>query len=231
MRLYHHPMSSNARRAVMTAIHLDAKVDLEIVDLAQGAQRRPDFLSKNPNGKVPVLDDDGFLLWESHAIMQYLADKTPGQTVYPTEIRARADVNRWLFWSAHHWTPAISVLGWENFVKAMIGQGDPDPVAVERGEGLVTANARVLDEHLRGKKWIAQDRVTLADLAIATPLMVIAQAKLPVNGFANVMTWFRRVEGLDAWKKTCLPPQSKAGVSSGRQATPGAARGPVARVE
>jgi glutathione S-transferase len=204
MRLYHHPMSSNARRAVMTAVHLGAPVDLVVVDLAKGEQRKPDFLKKNPNGRVPVLEDDGFVLWESHAIMQYLAEKTPGQSLYPGELRARADVNRWLFWSAHHFTPAVSVLGWENLVKPMIGAGDPDPAAVKRGEGLVTENARVLDEHLAKRPWITQDRLTLADLAIAAPLMVIRQAKLPVNDFANLMVWFRRVESLDAWKKTCL---------------------------
>src|SRR5580698_2908951 len=99
MKLFHHPMSANARRAVMTALHLRAPVDLVFVDLAKGAQREPQFLRRNPNGKVPVLEDDGFLLWESHAIMQYLAEKTPGQTLYPEGHRDRADVNRWLFWS------------------------------------------------------------------------------------------------------------------------------------
>jgi glutathione S-transferase len=172
----------------MTAMHLGAKVDLVVVDLAKGEQRAPSFLLKNPNGKVPVLDDDGFVLWESHAIMQYLADKTPGQTVYPAEIRARADVNRWLFWSAYHFTPSVSIL----------------PAAVRRGEQLVTDNARILDDHLVGKKWITEERVTLADIAIATPLMVIEKAKLPVNGFANVMKWLRRVEGLEAWRRTGL---------------------------
>jgi glutathione S-transferase len=89
MRLYHHPMSSNARRAVMTAVHLGTKLELVLVDLAKSEQRKPDFLALNPNGRVPVLDDDGFILTESHAIMQYLADGTPGQTVYP-EDAARA---------------------------------------------------------------------------------------------------------------------------------------------
>ncbi len=101
MRLYHHPMSSNARRAVMTVLHLGVDVDLVLVDLAKGEQRRPEYLRLNPNGKVPVLEDQGFVLSESHAIMQYLADRTLGQTLYPEAIQARADVNRWLFWSAH----------------------------------------------------------------------------------------------------------------------------------
>ncbi len=211
MRLYHHPMSANARRAVMTAVQLGTDVDLVVVDLAKGEQRAPEYLKKNPNGKVPLLDDDGFLLWESHAIMQYLADKTPGQTLYPTEVRPRADVNRWLFWSAHHFMPSISILNWENFVKPLLGQGAADPAMVARGELLVKENAAVLDAHLAGKKWVAQDRLTLADLALASPLLSIAPAKLPVNGFAHLMTWFRRVEELPAWKQTSVPRQSSRG--------------------
>src|SRR5690349_7727593 len=127
MRLYHNPFSANARRAVMTALELGTKLELVTVDLAKGEQRKPEFLRMNPNGRVPVLDDDGFFLTESHAIMIHLAEKTPGQTVYPTELRARADVNRWLFWSAHHFMPAVSILNWERFVKGLLKLGEPDP--------------------------------------------------------------------------------------------------------
>jgi glutathione S-transferase len=202
MRLYHHPMSLNARRAVMTAVHLDAPVELVFVDLSKGEQRKPEFLQKNLNGRVPVLEDGDFMLSESHAIMQYLADKTSGQSLYPKELRPRADVNRWLFWSAHHFTPAVSVLNWENHIKPMIGAGDPDLGAIQRGQALVAETARVLDAHLAGRKWIVGEKLSLADVALATPLMVIRQAKLPVNDFANLMVWFRRVESLDAWKST-----------------------------
>lgn len=202
MRLYHHPMSLNARRAVMTALHLGVEVDLVVVDLARGEQRRPDFLRLNPAGKVPVLEDDGFALSESHAIMAYLADKTPGQTVYPQALQARADVNRWLFWSAHHLTPSVGILNWENFVKGLIGQGGPDPALVKWGEAMVSEHARVLDAHLAGKTWIAGDRLTLADLAIAAPFMSIKEAKLPVSDHRHLLAWFGRVQELDAWKKT-----------------------------
>jgi len=211
MRLYHHPLSFNARRAVMAALHLGAKVDLVVVDLAKGAQRAPEYLKMNPNGRVPVLDDDGFFLTESCAIMQYLADKTPGQTVYPQDLRARADVNRWLFWCAHHFAPAISILNWERVVKPMIGAGPIDPAMVERGEAQVKQVAEVLDEHLAaeskrggGPTWIAQGRLTLADLAIASPLMSIGPAKLPVSGLARLLSWFEQVQELDAWKRTSL---------------------------
>ena len=204
MRFYHNAFSSNSRRALMTALHLDVKLDIEVVNLQKGEQRSPDMLRMNPNGKVPVLEDDGFLLWESHAIMQYLADRTPGQTVYPVELRARADVNRWLFWSANHWSPSVSILNWENFVKGLIGDGAPDPAQVKRGEAQVTDCATLLDAHLAGKTWVAQEKLTLADLALAATLMTVVPAKLPVSGYPNLLAWFGRVQELDAWKKTSL---------------------------
>lgn len=202
MRLFHSPFSSNARRAVMTALALGSPVELSLVQLQKGEQRAPNYLAMNPNGKVPVLDDDGFFLTESHAIMMYLADKTPGQTLYPTELRARADVNRWLFWSAHHFQPSISILNWEHVVKSLLGQGPADPARVAQGELQVRECVRVLNAHLAGKTWVSGDTVTLADYALASPLMSIASAKLPVEDAPHLLAWFERVKGLDAWKKT-----------------------------
>ena len=80
MRLYQHPMSANSRAATLAALQLKAPVELVFVDLAKGEQRLPAYLKLNPNHRVPVLEDGDFHLWESRAIMQYLADKTPGQT-------------------------------------------------------------------------------------------------------------------------------------------------------
>ncbi len=208
MRLYYHPLSSNSRRVVMTAIHLVVKLEMIVVDLLKGEHRKLEYLRLNPNGKVPLLDDDGFHLWESHAIMQYLADRSPGQSIYPQEVRARADVNRWLFWSAYHFTPAVGLISRERLSKRMVGGGSdvPDPVEIERGEALLTAAAQVLDTQLAAKQWIAQDKLTLADLAIAAPLMHTAAAQLPVMGYANLQAWFARVQSLDAWKKSAATP-------------------------
>jgi glutathione S-transferase len=202
MRLYHHPMSTNARRAVITALELDVAVDLVLIDLAMGAQRAPTFRRLNPNAKVPVLDDDGFVLWESHAIMTYLADRTPGQTLYPADVRARADVNRWLFWNSHHFAPAVSILAWERVIKPMIGQGPATPARVAEGEALVGELGALLDAHLAGRQFVAQDRLTLADIALATPFAFLGPAKLPVADRPNLLAWFGRMQQRDAWRKT-----------------------------
>jgi glutathione S-transferase len=203
MRLYYHPLSSNSRRVVMTAFHLKANIELVVVDLLRGEHKAAEYLQLNPNGKVPLLEDGEFHLWESHAIMQYLADESTEQTLYPPDIRARADVNRWLFWSAYHFTPAVGFISRERVTKRMVGgYGDPDLVEIQRGEALLSAAAQVLDDHLVGKQWVTQDRLTLADLAIASPLMHTAAAQLPVAGYENIRMWFERVRSLDAWKNS-----------------------------
>jgi glutathione S-transferase len=203
MRLYYHPLSSNSRRVLLAATHMELQLDLVLVDLLKGEHKTPDYLQLNPNGKVPLLDDGGFHLWESHAIMQYLADKTPGQCLYPKEIQARADVNRWLFWSAYHFTPAVGMISRERVSKKMVGGlSGPDEAEIKRGEALLITAAQMLDTHLAGKQWIAQDKLTLADLAIASPLMHTVSAALPITGYDNLQQWFSGVQALDAWK--CL---------------------------
>jgi glutathione S-transferase len=202
MRLYQHPMSANARAATMAALQLEAPVELVYVDLQRQEQMQPAFLQINPNHRVPVLEDDGFYLWESRAIMQYLAEKTPGQSLYPADIRARADVNRWLFWSGQHFAPAIGIFFWENLVKPMIGRGAPDPVELQRGAGLFNEFAAVLDGHLADRKWISGSSLTLADLSIAAAYGCAAPGKAPVAWYANIQKWFGRMQTLDVWRRT-----------------------------
>jgi glutathione S-transferase len=203
MNLYQHPFSSCSRRAVLAVLELGlaSKVELVTIDLAKGAQRAPSYLKLNPNGRVPVLEDDGFVLWESNAILQYLAEKTPGQKLLPLDPRGRADVTRWMFWNASHFSPAIAILNREHMVKKLIGLGDADPKEVARGEGLVRQFGGVLDGHLAGREWIVGDGLTLADLSIAADLISMERAKLPLADFPNLQAWFARIKARDSWRQ------------------------------
>lgn len=205
MKLYFHPLSGNSRRVLLVAAHLDVPLERVVVDLSKGEQRAAPHLHRNPNGRVPVLDDDGFVLWESRAIMQYLADKTPGQTLLPADARGRAEVSRWLFWCAAHMAPANTILVLENFVKALTGRGPADPAEVARGEALFAQSASVLDAHLADRSWVALDRLTLADFSLAASFALAGPARLPIGGYANLAAWLERVRALDAWKRTAPP--------------------------
>lgn len=200
MKLYTSPFSSNARKAVMAAHELGLSPQLVHVDLAKGEQRQPELLALNPNGKVPVLVDGDFVLFESQAIMAYLADAAPGQALYPTDLRSRAHINQWMFWSANHFGTAISMLNWERAVKAFLGLGPPDEAIVARGEGLFHDFAKVLDAHLADRTWICGDALSLADISVGCPLMVAVPASLPLEPYANVRAWFSRLSARDSWR-------------------------------
>jgi glutathione S-transferase len=200
MKLYTSPFSYNSRKALVTAIHLGFEPEVVPVDLAKGEQRKPDFLALNPSGKVPVLVDDDFVVTESQAIMIYLAEKAAGQKLYPSDLRARTSVNRWLFWSANHWGVAISMLNFERMVKRFIGQGEPDPAQVARAEALFHSFARVLDDHLAKRDWLVQNAVSLADISAGCPLTAAGTAQLALDDYGHIRKWFARIEQLDAWK-------------------------------
>ena len=204
MKLFFHPLSGNSRRVLLVATHLEIPLERVLVDITKGEQKGAPHLNRNPNGRVPVLDDDGFVLWESRAIIQYLAEKTPGQTLLPTDARGRADVSRWLFWCAAHNGPTMTILVHENFVKPLMGR-PVDPVELARGEELFAQCASLLDTHLADKKWIAQDHLTLADYSLAASFALAGPAKFPIASYKHLLAWLGRVQELDAWKRTAPP--------------------------
>jgi glutathione S-transferase len=206
MRLHYSPLSPNSRKVRIAAALLGIDLDLVHVDLSKGEQRRREFLAKNPMGKVPVLEDGELVLPESAAIMAYLADSTPGSALYPADRRARAEVNRWLFWATGHWGPALAGLTMENVFKKLLRLGGADAAQVKRHEEMIRGLAEVLDEHLAKREWIAGPSLTIADIAVGTSLMTAAAARAPIEPFANVRAWFARILALDAWETTAPPP-------------------------
>ena len=201
MKLYSNPLSSNARRVRLTAHLLGVPLELVEVNLKDESARNR-LREINLNGKLPVLEDGAFMLWESCAIMQYLADVTPDQTLYPLDPPARADVNRWMFWACQHFAPAVGVLTFENIWKGMRGMGEADPRELARGERELLQFGAVLDAQLDGREWVAGKSLSLADLAIAPSLMYIERGRLPLERFPNLMAWFERIKALEAWQLT-----------------------------
>jgi glutathione S-transferase len=186
---------------MLAAIHMGTPLELTEVNLMNQEDRRR-LVTLNPNNKVPVLQDGDFTLWESCAIMQYLADRTYGQTLYPDNILVRADISRWMLWSCQHFAPALGLIVYERIWKGLTGNGGPDPLELERAGKQVAQFAAVLEQHLAGRDWIVGEQLSLADFALAASLMYTEQAKLPVTQYPKMMAWFDRIQQLDAWKKT-----------------------------
>lgn len=202
LQLYTSPWSSNARRAELAAIELGADCERVVVDLARGEQRAPAFLARNPNGKVPVLVDGDFTLWESYAIMTYLAERAGDHALYPRAPQARAQVNQWLAWCGAQFSGAVSLLNWEHVIKPMLGLGAPEPALVRKGSETLRDCARVLDAQLAHGDYLCGDAPTLADLAVIAPWMHEAAAQFPPLEAPKLRAWQRRMQARDSWRQT-----------------------------
>ena len=210
MKLYGFPPSPNTWKVRAVAAHLGVPLDFELVDLSKGEQQKPEFLAINPTGRTPVLVDGDFRLWESTAIMQYLADRAPNR-LWPADARSRADIARWGSWVLAHWgKEACQPLIFERLVKKFLNMGAPDAAVVAKATDAFNREARVLDAHLAKQPWLVGDDVTLADFSAAAPLLYVKEAELPLAPYRHVQDWFARVSALPACRDTAPAPPAAA---------------------
>jgi glutathione S-transferase len=202
MKLYMNPLSPNVRRVRLTAAVLGLELDEKQLDFAKGEHKHPAYLALNPNGAVPTLVDGDFVLTESRAIMQYLASKKPESGLLPRDEPARADVTRWQFWDAAHFSPQLGTLVFEKIIKSMMGLGEPDPRKIDEAITSFRRFGAVLDNRLDGKRYVVGDSLTIADLTLAASLTYANQTDAPLGELRNVQSWLSRISDLDAWKKT-----------------------------
>lgn len=205
MRLHIVHGSPNCRKTLAVVHHLKLPLDIVPITIASGDLGKPQFLSLNPNGMVPCLEDGAFKLWESNAIMQYLATAVPGNTLYPDDRRMRADIHRWQYWETAHFNKAAGAIIWENFVKPYFNMGTPDATVINTATQELHRFAPVLDQHVSGRPFVCGDHATLADYAIASMLMYRDAGKLPLAEYAHINRWLQRVEALPGWVASTPP--------------------------
>ena len=202
MKLYHYPISAFARKTRIAALLLGVDLETEVVDLFTGEGQKPEFLKLNPQGKVPTLVDDDFVLWESNAIVQYLAAKAAPSALWPSDARARADIARWQFWESTSWAPACVVYVYENLLKGILGRGEPDPEELKKGEEKFHRCAKLLNDHLADRAWLVGSEMTLADISVAAVLMYSDKAQYPIESYGHIQAWYEQIRQLPAWIAT-----------------------------
>ena len=204
MKLYNANLSPNALRVRAVVNELGIALEMIDVDLRKGENRSETFLALNPNGKVPVLVDGDFVLWESRAIDAYLAAAKPESGLYPTDLRKRAIVDQWSYWQAVHLAPAVQRVVFERLLKKRFGMGEPDDKAIEPQLKDVAQFLAVLDANLAGKEWVA-GAFSIADFAVASTFPYARAAGLPFDDFANISAWYSRMEAKPSWQAAVAP--------------------------
>ena len=200
MKLYIFPPSGRALGVVALKNHLALECEVQPIDLSRGDQLTPQYLALNPNNKMPTLEDDGFVLWESNAILFYMAAKQRDSGLWPSDLKGQADVLRWLAWESAHWdAESYGMVAYEKASKTVLGLGPPDPAFIARGERNFARFAAVLDASLRGKTWLIGERLTIADFSVGGLVPSAERMGLPVGDFPEILRWYRGLAALPAW--------------------------------
>jgi len=200
--------SPNGHKVEAVIDHLGLAVTMVRHDFPSGL-RAPDYLALNPNAMVPTLVDGGFTLWESSAIMQYLADKAGDDALFPRDPRKRAEVVRWQFWETAHFNRALGTLAFETVAKPRRGL-PANAGLVEPARADLARFAPVLEAHLAGRSHMVGDAITIADYS-----MIMCEGyrdKVPFDfaPYPNINAYFDRVREVGPWVRTAPTGQDRA---------------------
>jgi glutathione S-transferase len=187
--LYDYLPSGNGYKVRLTAKYLNIPYRLVQMDITRGATRTPEFLAKNANGRIPLLEvaGNGFLA-ESHAIISYLAE---GSELMPADPWQRANLWHWLCFEQYHIEPNIGT--------ARFWLGSLRKTPAELGERLTEKLAKghealaVLEQGLHGREFLAADRFSLADIALYAYTHVAPEAGMPLEAYPGIRAWMARV--------------------------------------
>lgn len=193
--------SPNTWKVRSLADHIGTPFEFRQVNAAVREQRQPPYLALNPTGRTPVLVDGDFKLWESNAIMQYLANKA-GSSLWPSSPRDQADVLRWQSWQVAHWSKACEPLLFERVVKAMFGMGVPNEAVITAARDVFATEGRVLDAHLARHEHLAAGRLTIADFSVASYFLHADAAGMPVATYPHMDRWRKAIMALPCWKNS-----------------------------
>lgn len=204
MKLYEHPFSSAAFKVRAVIHELGLPVTLVAVDMMKGEHKSPEFLARNPNGKVPTLvEDDGFCVWESNAILCYLAAKKPESGLLPTDARAMAQVQQWLQWQGTTFSVSTGEVMRETVYTKLFGS-TKDEAKYAAGMEKVRRDLGVLEKTLAGKEFLC-GKLTLADFSLVSSLLLRTPMGVDLEAFPNVKAWVARMESRESVRKS-LPP-------------------------
>ena len=208
LKLHVFPLSPRAFKVMWAANHLAIPFEPVLVDFSKGGQRSAEFAALNPNMQMPVLEDDGFVLWESNAIVQYLASLKPDAGLLPEETRARLSIVKWQFWDSAHWDAACAVFAFENYVKKLFGRGEPSEAELARGNEKIARLGPVLDSQLQKHRYVAGEHLTVADFSLGAMNYIAEQAKFPFEPYRAIQRWAADLKSLPSWQKTAADAQA-----------------------
>lgn len=191
MKVYGDYYSGNCYKVALLCNHLGISHDWVAIDILAGESHTPEFEVKNPNGKIPMLElDDGRVLTESNAILNYLAD---GSDLLPSDSFGRAQVLQWQFFEQYSHEPYIAVA---RYIKRYLGLPDDrlDEFHAKQSGGHKAL--QVMQTQLQSSDWLAGSAFSIADISLYAYTHVAGEGGFELDTYPAVQRWLERIEAL-----------------------------------
>jgi glutathione S-transferase len=197
LKIFGHPASTCTRKVLMTLAETNTPFEMNVVDFAKNEHKAEAHLRRQPFGRIPALDDDGFELFESRAMCRYLNDKAGGKLV-PTDLKARAKMEQWISIETSEFSAHAM-----KFVAEHIFKRPQEPAVLEAAGKALDTTSGVMEKALAKTPFISGADFTVADIcfmpyieyAMGTPAKDIF-AKYP-----HVMSWWNKISERPTWRK------------------------------
>lgn len=168
-----------------------------------GVVNTPQYRNLNPNGLVPTIEDDGFVLWESNAVVRYLAAKHSAGKLWPEDLKVRAEADKWMDWQTTTFWPTFRPLFW-NLVRTPVDQRDEK--AMEESRLRTGELLGYLDAHLKNRAFIAGEAFTMGDIPMGCAIWRWMSLPIEHPEQPNLRRWFEALTQRPAYKKVVMLP-------------------------
>ncbi|HSS47018.1 MAG TPA: glutathione S-transferase family protein [Burkholderiales bacterium] len=192
MKLYDRDVSGNSYKVRLFLALLGLPYETVTINTAKGEQKQPEFLQLNPRGQIPVLEADGKAIWDSTAILVYLARRYGGEKWLPLEAHDMAEVVQWLALAQNEILYGLAYSRVIILFKRPVGNLSD---CQARGQGAL----KVLERHLRQNEWLALGRLTIADLACYPYVALAEEGGIPLDPYTSVLAWMKRIQMLPGY--------------------------------
>lgn len=199
LKIYGANLSAPANKVRMAANILGLKYEYIQISIREGENRTKEYLALHPAGKVPVIDDEGFILFESDAIMKYLA-VSEASPLYPDDIKRRALIDQWLAFVAIHVSGAMGRVVF-NHVFASFAKIPADERSLSDGIKFLGRFLPVIDQQLSQTKYLAEDQFSLADIALLATIDPAEVAEIDLSPYKHIVQWRNELKQKDFYTK------------------------------
>jgi glutathione S-transferase len=182
--------SINVRKVALTLQELGIPFDRTNAGNEFGIVKTPEYRAKNPNALVPLIEDDGLVLWESNVIVRYLCAKHASGTLYPVALSQRFDAERWMDWQQTTLNPA----GRDAFIQLIrTAPADRNTALIDKSVNAIGPLLDLLDAHLAQRAYMAGEEITMADIPIACEMHRWLGLPLPYTKRPNLDRWYQQM--------------------------------------